>query len=512
MAVRRHADIHCKGANFAVGNFVEFDLFVAIHDGRIYGRIFQSDRSSLDDPVPLRNIITLAIVIAICTACAIQARNLRYGGKVGQAIRMIEDYYIDEVDSEELYIAAMKGVVSKLDQFSDFIPPQHYHDFQSTIEQRFGGVGINIEGPPAANRLTVISPIPGTPAFRAGIQPGDVILAINGQSTEGLEASKATSIMRGPVGTKVRLLVRRANTLENLEIEIPRAEIEINSVFGDRIQSDGSWDYFIEEDNRLAYIRITMFGERTVEEFRKALHAIRDRAQAVIIDLRDNPGGILPASVDMCDMLVDEGVLLRTKGRRDIFDNSFVADSAMELPKNIPIVVLVNGESASASEIMAGCLQDLCRASIAGSRSYGKGTVQQIFELESDTTALKFTTARFLRPSGKNIHRTDKMNDNDEWGITPTPGLAVPMTELEEAYLRRRWFMRGDPRAILQTERPPVPEFAGDQQLAATVRFLQQSLSKPEPDASSVETKPAESDSTPTKTEAGDLKTEERPR
>lgn len=426
--------------------------------------------------MPLRNLLILLSVTCVCIACAIQARNLRYGGKIGQAIRMVEDYYIDKVDPQELYIAAMDGVVSKLDQFSDFIPPQQYKDFQSTIEQHFGGVGMNVEGPPNVNQLTVIAPIPGTPAYKAGILAGDVILEIDGQSTEGLDATKATKLMRGPVGTSVTLQIRRMDTNEKIQLTIPRADIEINSVYGDHIRENATWDYFLEEDPRIAYLRVTMFGEKTVEEFRKALRSVRDDAKALVIDLRFNPGGVLPAAVNMCDMLVDQGVILRTKGRQEIFDNEFAADRDVEIPKNLPIVVLVNGDSASASEIMAGCLQDLCRARIAGTRSYGKGTVQQVFELESDTSALKFTTARFLRPSGKNIHRTETMKENDDWGVSPESDLTVPMTDLEQNYLQRRWFLRSDPRMIVRGDQPPEPAFAADPQLAAAVNYLWQEI------------------------------------
>jgi carboxyl-terminal processing protease len=175
-------------------------------------------------------------------------------------------------------------------------------------------------------------------------------------------------------------------------------------------------------------------------------------------------------------MLVDKGVILRTKGRKPVFDNEFQADPKIELDTSIPIVLMVNGDSASASEIMAGCLQDLCRAQIAGSRSYGKGTVQQVFELERDTSALKFTTARFLSPNGKNIHRSEEMTESDEWGIKPEQNLNVPMSDLQEIYLMRRWFSRGDPRSLLRGERPPEPPFAADPQLDAAVQYLRKKI------------------------------------
>jgi carboxyl-terminal processing protease len=154
----------------------------------------------------------------------------------------------------------------------------------------------------------------------------------------------------------------------------------------------------------------------------------------------------------------------------------FKADADVLLDTNIPIVVLVNDQSASASEIMAGCLQDLGRAKIAGQRSYGKGTVQQVFPLDNDQTALKFTTARFYRPSGKNIHRGQDMGPEDEWGITPDAGLELPLSELQMLYLNRRWRQRGDPRIVAAVERPPAPECAGDPQLRVVLSYLQDIL------------------------------------
>ncbi len=432
--------------------------------------------------MPIRNIQLLVAVTVVCMFCYVQAMRLKYAGKIGSAIQLIEENYVEKVDPDDLYVAAMKGIVSELDQFSEFIPPTKYEEFQAIIEQQFGGLGILIEGPPAAKQLTVVAPIPGTPAFKAGLQPGDVITHIGEQATDGLIATAATQLMRGPVGQPITLKVRRMGETRPLSLEIRRADIQIDSIYGDRIRSDSSWNYFLEEDPRIAYIRITLFGERTVGEFKQALDEVRANAQAVILDLRYNPGGILPSAVQMCNMLVDKGIIVSTKGRRSIFGTEFKADSDVDLDTSIPMVVLVNNQSASASEIMAGCLQDLGRAEIAGQRSYGKGTVQQVFELENDQTALKFTTARFYRPSGKNIHRTEEMDQDDQWGVSPNAGLELEMTDLQDLYLNRRWRKRGDPRVTTAERRPPAPKFAGDPLLKLVVEHIRNRL---ESDASS---------------------------
>ena len=425
--------------------------------------------------MPVRNMQLLVVIIFVCWTCYLQAERLKYAGKLGSAIQLIENNYVEDVEPNELYLAAMEGIVSKLDEFSEFIPPTKYDEFQSVIEQKFGGLGILIEGPPAAPQLTVVAPIPGTPAFEAGMQPGDVITHIEGESTVGLIATDATQLMRGPVGMPVTIKVHRLGEPEVIEMEIKRADIQVDSVYGDRIRGDSSWDFFLEEDSRIAYIRVTLFGEKTEDEFAAALDEVRDRAQALILDLRYNPGGILPSAVDMCDMLVDRGVIVSTKGRREVFGTELRADRNVELDMNLPMVVLVNDQSASASEIMAGCLQDLGRAKIVGSRSYGKGTVQQVFELDPDT-AVKFTTARFYRPSGKNIHRTEEMTVEDQWGVVPDEGLDLELSGSQDLYLNRRWRFRGDPRLTTAAERPPAPKFAGDPQLRIAVEYLQSQL------------------------------------
>ncbi|MCA9125773.1 MAG: S41 family peptidase [Planctomycetales bacterium] len=427
--------------------------------------------------MPVRNIQLLVVVIMVCLACYIQAERLKYGGKIGRNIQLIEENFVNDVDPDELYIAAMQGIVSKLDRFSDFIPPTQYEEFQSVIEQQFGGIGVQIEGPPSVPQLTVVAPIPGTPAFRAGMEPGDVVTHVEGQSTLGLSAVDATHLMRGPVGKPVTLTVRRLGTESPIDMTIQREDIQVDSVYGDRIRKDSSWNFMLEEDPRIAYVRISLFGERTVSEFETALSSARqENAQALILDLRYNPGGILTSAVQMCDMLVDHGIIVSTKGRRRVFDTEFDAELGTELKLSIPLVVLVNDQSASASEIMAGCLQDLGRAKIAGQRSYGKGTVQQIFELENDNTALKFTTAKFYRPSGKNIHRDDEMTEADEWGVSPDEGLKLELTDRQQLQLNRRWRYRGDPRIMGLTDRPPSPECPGDPQLKLVLDYLRKVL------------------------------------
>lgn len=422
--------------------------------------------------MPIRNIQILVIAAIVSLGCYLQAKKYKYAERIGAAIQVIEQNYVEPVDAKDLYLSAMTGMVENLDPYSEFIAPTEYKQFQSAIEQQFGGVGILIEGPPASERLTVIAPLVGTPAYEAGLQPGDVITHIDEQSTEKMKADEAMRVMRGEVGSLVKLKVARTGLGEQLNFELRRADIQVDSVFGDRIEPDSKWNYFLPEDNRIAYIRVTIFGERTVEEFRRALHAIKYDAKALIIDVRFNPGGILNAAVEMCDMLLDKGRIVSTKGRRSHYDAVADADSQIELPTSIPIIVLVNNQSASASEILAACLQDLGRASVCGERTFGKGTVQQVFEIENDQTAVKFTTARYYRPSGANIHRTDKLTEKDAWGVIPEKSLELKLTEWQQVNVYRRWQYRGDPRKIAAPEQPPSPTCSGDPQLRLALARL----------------------------------------
>lgn len=421
--------------------------------------------------MPARNAQILILATLVCLACYVQARRLKYAGRIGAAIETIERNYVDPVKGEDLYKAAMKGLL-KLDDYSEFIPQTEYAEFQATIGQQFGGVGLLIEGPPSSRRLTVVTPLANTPAYEAGLQPGDEITGIDGNSTEKMSSDDARERMRGIVGTPVTISLRRAGRTGEFDVTLRRADIQVDSIVGDHIRSDSSWSYFLPEAPEIAYIRVSLFGERTAEEFKEVLRRVKPHAKAIVIDLRFNPGGVLSAAVEMCDMLLREGRIVATKGRRSNFDSTITAQPDLELPLNIPITVLINDQSASASEIMAACLQDNARAVIVGERSFGKGTVQQVFEIDNASTAIKFTTARYYRPSGANIHRTSDMQPHDVWGVSPDKGFEIKLTESQQIYLFRRWQQLGDPR-LTTGPQPPRPPFSGDPQLRYAVEYLQ---------------------------------------
>ena len=420
--------------------------------------------------MPARNAQILILATLVCLLCYMQAKRLKYAGRIGAAIETIEQYYVDEVKGDDLYQSAMKGML-KLDPYSEFIPPVEYTEFQSTIDQQFGGVGILIEGPPTNRELTVVAPLLNTPAYEAGVQPGDRIVSINGQSTKDFDTSKASEQMRGPVGTTVDITIERDNQMAPIELTLRRADIQVDSIVGDHILPDSKWSYFLKEDPEIAYVRISLFGKHTADEFRQVLKQIKPQAKALIIDLRFNPGGVLSAAVDMCDMLLSQGRIVSTKGRRSGFDHTETADASVEIAEDIPIIVLQNDQSASASEVMAACLQDQHRALVAGERSFGKGTVQQVFEIDHASTAIKFTIARYYRPSGANIHRTPEMKPSEVWGVSPEKELEQSLSDSERLYLFRRWQQQGDPRRNTGAQ-PPAPDFSGDPQLRKAVEYL----------------------------------------
>ena len=420
--------------------------------------------------MPARNAQILILATLVCLLCYMQAKRLKYAGRIGSAIETIEQYYVDEVKGDDLYQSAMKGLL-KLDPYSEFIPATEYTEFQATIGQQFGGVGILIEGPPTTKQLTVVAPLLNTPAYEAGVQPGDRIVEINGETTADLNADDARSRMRGPVGTTVDVTIERDSQKEPIKLTLKRADIHVDSVVGDHILPDSKWSYFLKEDPEIAYVRISMFGERTADEFRQVLKQIKPQAKALIIDLRFNPGGVLSAAVEMCDMLLSKGRIVSTKGRRSGFDHTETADPQVEIAEDIPIIILQNDQSASASEVMSACLQDQHRALVAGERSFGKGTVQQVFEIDHASTAIKFTIARYYRPSGANIHRTPEMKPSEVWGVSPEKELEQKMSDTERLYLFRRWQQQGDPRRTTGPQ-PPSPDFSGDPQLRQAVEAL----------------------------------------
>lgn len=307
--------------------------------------------------------------------------------------------YVESVSDKELLTLAIRGMLSGLDPHSVYLDASGYENLQVDTEGQFGGLGIEITV--QQGELTVVTPIDDTPASRAGLQAGDIIIEIDGTKTMGMSQAQTIDILRGKPGSKVKLKIRRNGDKNPFEVTLKRAIVNIASVKS-RIIGDN-----------FGYIRITQFQRETGLSLRKAIARLKrqtgNNLNGVVLDLRNNPGGILGGAIDVSNSFLTDGVIVSTKGREDDVRSSFDA-SEPDLLEGIPMVVLVNEGSASAAEIVAGALQDHDRAVVMGTRTFGKGSVQTIFPL-SDNAAVKFTTARYYTPDDRSIQATGIVPD-----------------------------------------------------------------------------------------------------
>ena len=389
----------------------------------------------------------------------------------------IDRNYVKDVNRRELVDAAIEGMLKKLDKHSNYIPPSNIDRFKQAIENVFGGIGIQTvlnDG-----NIEIITPISGSPAYAAGIRPGDLIREINDESTAGMQLSDVAARLKGKIGTSVNLTIESPKYNETKQLTVERQLIEIESVYGAARNNDDSWNLMIDEENRIGYLLITNFGRNTSAELLGALKQLKEKdVQGLIIDLRYNPGGLLTAAIEICDMFIAAGRIVSTEGRsvpKRVWDAK--SEGTFE---GFPIAILINQFSASASEIVSACLQDHDRAVVVGQRSYGKGSVQNIIQLEGGRSALKLTTAGYLRPSGKNIDRPHAQNDAD-WGVKPNDNLAAEFT-VEQNRLLRLW--RRDLNIVLNgaTHDPFVDkEYIGfhDAQLHIAKNYLYGALDLP---------------------------------
>ena len=349
--------------------------------------------------------------------------SLELFGKVYE--RLIRNY-VDELDPEELIETAIEAMLSDLDTHSTLLTEQTYEDLVTSTQGEFGGLGIQIvvrDGYP-----TVVSPIDGTPAFRLGIRGGDQIVEIEGESTEGWKSSDAVKVLRGPKGSQVNIGIKRPGREKVMPFEITRDIIKIESV---------PYAFMLDEDAGVGYVRISNFARTTRDELEDKMEELEDQGMtSLIIDLRTNPGGLLQAAKDVSEMFLEKGdLIVYTKGRLAQQNMSYYSTSNRgRVWKDQPLAVLVNGSSASASEILAGAIQDHDVGVVIGENTFGKGSVQTVFEL-SPTKALKLTTAKYYTPSGRSIHR-DRNRDGsliDEEGVdlTEETGSADPEAEPE---------------------------------------------------------------------------------
>ncbi len=348
----------------------------------------------------MKKIVVLSILVFIFLGNAIFAKNDFYEkiDLFGEVIENIKKDYVDDVDQSEMMDSAINGVLQSLDPYSAYMSPELFKEMQTDTRGEFGGLGIEIGM--EAGVVKVISPIDDTPAEKAGIKAGDYIVKIGEEQVQGKSLMEAVKLMRGPVGTSIELTVRRKNVKKPLEFKIVRKIIEVRSV-NSRV---------IGKEKNIGYLRLKSFNENSDNQFLKSIKKFEknSRVKGYVIDLRNNPGGLLTQAINITDFFLDDGEIVSTKGRKISETRKFFARRGDET-KGKPIVVLINNGSASASEIFAGALKDHKRAIILGENSYGKGSVQSIIPLKNGG-GMRLTISKYYLPSGKSI---------SEVGVTP---------------------------------------------------------------------------------------------
>lgn len=316
-----------------------------------------------------------------------------------RALQLIRQDYVDEkkVSYRDLTYSAMRGMLSNLDPHSQFMEPEDFKSMQDDTNSEFGGLGMSVSI--KDGYITIVSPMEDTPAFKAGLMPGDQILKINGNATDKMDLSEAIKQLHGDPGQKVTLTIFRPNTKEIKDYTIERAVIKVESVKDAKLL-----DPAISGEFKIGYLRITQFNKPTAEELAKKLDELEGKGmQALVMDLRYNPGGLLNSAVDVCgQFLPPRTVVVSTEGRAASQKRSYATDEKSRQRK-YPVAILINGSSASGAEIVAGALKDLNRAILVGETTFGKGSVQSVIQLP-DGSALRLTTAKYYTPSKQVIH------------------------------------------------------------------------------------------------------------
>ncbi|MCO5112897.1 MAG: S41 family peptidase [Bdellovibrionaceae bacterium] len=341
-------------------------------------------------------LLILGVVLGMAVNPLLSYSSQRYDNLrlFSRVFNLIEGNYVDTVDEKKLIIGSVRGLLGGLDPYSAYLEKEDFKDFQSETLGRFGGLGIEVtldEG-----FLKIISPIEDSPAEKAGIKSGDRIITINGELVKGLDIVEASKKLRGKIGTEINLTVKREGEQQLLNFKIKRASITIKSVKG-RI---------IDKDKGVHYVRVSSFLEKTSKDFTnyitKSLQ--KNPNSSFIVDLRANPGGLLKQAVDMADLFINEGVIVSTIGRNKEQKNVLNATKQSQIHGDINMVILVDGNSASASEIFAAAMKDHKKATLMGAKTYGKGSVQSVIALENGD-GVKLTIARYYSPNGKTIDK-----------------------------------------------------------------------------------------------------------
>ena len=416
--------------------------------------------------MPKRNLLLLCLMTAISLVAWLARDRGMQGRRFGEVLGAIERSYLEPVDSEALSRAAVDAVFSNLDEHSAFVDGEDRERLETALDQEFGGVGLELKTDDRDGTLVVHAPLPNSPAWRAGMLAGETIRAIDGKDTRGMRVQDAVKALRGTPGTSVAVLVGAPTDASGSDeaatpprlLTLVRERVRTESVLGDRRHADGSWDWFVEGEPGTALVRVTGFGDHTLEDLDRALGAIAAaRPRGLLLDLRGNPGGLLAVAVATCDRFLDDGVIVSTQGRGEgpgpqtVELRDVRRATKGSVLAGVPIAVLVDGLTASAAEVVAACLQDHGRAVVVGSRTFGKGTVQSILPLSDGKSLVKLTTSEYLRPSSANIHRRP---DDVDWGVTPDADHGIDVTA-EKLDALKAWRRKRD---AVRPQGPPTED------------------------------------------------------
>ncbi len=394
--------------------------------------------------VPVNRVYSWMLCLAACLAGFLLARQLPARDEQTAAVdRTREDFelmrlfaeayeqidmrYVKDVERRKLLDNAIRGMLTGLDPYSSWIPREDLPRFEQFLDQEFIGVGIQVHL--VNGRSEILTSLPETPAWRAGIRTGDVLLEVDGKTINGLSPTDIGKLIAGPMGRPVSLQIRKAGTESSETIQLVRDKIQVPTVSGVVRNNDAQWTWLLNSEQGVGYIRLTHFSRNTADELKTALERLTElNARSLVLDLRSNPGGLIESAVDVADLFLDSGRIVSMQGRA-VKERSWQATPGTMVPATMPIAILINRQSASASEILAAALQDHQRAVLIGERTFGKGSVQNVIKMDAGKSAMKLTTAGYLRPCGVNIHRFPDSRPEDDWGVRPDPEYLVDLTK-----------------------------------------------------------------------------------
>ncbi|MGN6726049.1 MAG: S41 family peptidase [Tepidisphaeraceae bacterium] len=383
------------------------------------------------------------LVLKVPGSLAQRDNDYRFVRTLVDIYRQVDTNYVEPVDDKKLQVASINGMLATLDPYTMYVPNDQQEAFNDALDGNFKGVGIRLSQDPDG-QIEVVTPIDDSPAWKAGVLPGDVIVKVNGESIVGMRLEDIIPKIQGPSGSKVTLTIRR-NKAQVVDISMTREEFVVPQVKGFERNPDNSWSYWADREKKIAYIRLTQFTPDIGQQITGICqNLLKEGRKGLVFDLRFNPGGRLEEAVQLIDLFVKKGVIVSVKGRNRP-EQVTNAKEEGTLP-DFPMAVLVNEHSASASEVMAGSLKDNKRAVVVGARTYGKGSVQEVMPLDANAGELKMTVAYWYLPNGERVQR---LKDAKTWGVEPD--YVVPMDDQQQAKLIESQIRSESMRVALKT-------------------------------------------------------------